>query len=101
MRIVSDVVGILEASLLYQRKAGSLKAVRTKLSLQIDFHTFDTIIKDWRRQNSSGGVEACTNDFLHSPSPTQKGYYVSVRPFISTPYDPRAMCQDFLDSGDP
>ena len=41
-----------QASLRHQRKAGSLKAVRTKLSLQIGFHTFDTAIKDWRHQTT-------------------------------------------------
>ena len=69
--IVFEGAGILHAFVRHQQKASRLKAVRTKLSLQVDFYTFDTTINDWKRQASSGVVQACTSDYFHGPGSIQ------------------------------
>ena len=57
-----------KASVLDQ-KAGSLKTVRTKLSLWIESQYLYHNMKEWRRQTSIGDVQACASD---CPVPLQE-----------------------------
>ena len=65
------------------QKAGSLKTVRTKLSLWIESHYLCHNMREWRRQTSIDDVQACASD---CPDPLQEtGKFHAMSPLSDQP----------------